>query len=130
MSKWITASEIISNKDTHLYIYGDDKNEKAYRGQAETFAWYRGINCMPIYTRRWACFDPTNIDSQWRGVPLDMAQEYIERLCFDRIKKRIAAEPNRIIVICPKIGEGCSRLKWDNPILYKWIQDFLESIRK
>lgn len=124
---WITEQEIQAKAQTHIFIYGDDRTQKAYRGQADTFHGYP--NCFPVFTRLWPCSDSSNIASHWCSVPLDMAKETIDRMCFNPIRKRLIANPGLQVIIVPKIGEGCSRLKWNNPELYKWIQEFLDSIR-
>jgi hypothetical protein len=121
----IQRSEVRANKLTHLYIFSDDKTQKASRGMAETFEYMP--HCFPIFTRLWCCADPR---AQWTCIPLEDYELVLNRLCFEPIRLALKQFPNRTLIIVPKIGEGCSRLKYNAPKYFKVIQDFLDSIRK
>lgn len=124
----ITRHTIQQTRLTHIYIYGDDKTGKAMRGQASVC--WNELHCLPIWTRVWPCSDITNRASQWLSSPPEDVMRWLERDCFEPIRSAIRNNPDRTVVIFPKIGEGCSCLRSQNPIIYKFIQEFLDTLRK
>jgi hypothetical protein len=121
----ITKQQVADTQATHLYIYSDDRSEKAYRGQAELFAWYS--HCYPIYTRLWCCADPA---AQVTSLPLDTYTKMLQDECFSRIEQAIKLHPHKPVVIVPKIGEGCSQLKQAHKAYYQVIRDFLDKLQE
>lgn len=119
-----TKQQVIDTQATHIYIYSDDRSEKAYRGQAETFADLP--NCRPIYTRIWCCADRA---AQVTILPLENYQEMLEKECFEPIRHLIELSPHKQVVVVPKIGEGCSQLRQTNKAYYQIIKDFLEDLQ-
>ncbi len=123
---WITEDEIIANKHTHIYIYGDDKTGKAFLGQGEVCA--GKSNCFPIWTRIWPCQNLTAHSAMWNSLPLKLAAETIEHNCFKPIEEFLHTSPDHIVKVLPKIGQGCANLQKYNPELLKFIQEFLATL--
>ncbi len=119
----IYRKQIQDTRLTHIYIYGTDRRNNSYKGQcAECIG---EPNAFPIYTK-WR--DCSAQDAFFYDHQFDEVSELLHRDCLLRISAVLLAYPQLKRIVFPKLGEGCSNLKFKSPKLYDLIYDFIRRI--
>lgn len=123
--KWlmrITRQHILANPKV-MFIFADDLSRRSYKGQGAVCA---GIsNCYPI-TTKWRCC--TEESSYFHDNQFDLLVK--PQIILDLQRILAYYDKYKSIVIFPKIGEGCSKLKQKSPLAYNLIQEELNKIRR
>ena len=118
----ITRDEIMNTKETHFYIYADDRTSKSIRGQAETA--FGLENTGKIITKWWKC---TATESYFH----DGQFEVLTKLMIDNcVRDILESYKGRTIVVFPKIGCGMAELPQRAPRTLKYIQEQLAKLLK
>jgi hypothetical protein len=113
----ILRQQIIEAKYEAIYVYGDDRTQRAYRGQAEECCGCP--NAYPIFTKLLPCKDSA-------AYLNDYLQTEYSIMIFNCIQRARSEANGRKIIVLNRIGAGCAELPARSPRVYAYM---IEQIR-
>lgn len=107
------SRKFIQSHSSWTFLYGHDYLRKGCLGQSWEF--YDEPNTFPIFTAYKWCANPSYFSDSQDS--------------FEKVDESFAAIPTtQPIIPCPKLGEGCSRLREFAPRLLQHIKNKLQVI--